>query len=718
MESTGHPPGAYRFGPFRIDVGERLLRRGDNVLPLTPKAVDTLVALVESRGRLVSKDELMARLWPDTFVEEANPTNQISLLRKALGDNAAEPTYIETVPRRGYRFVADVTDDHRLPEAPGNVDSPVVNNLATPRGRSRRTLTVAAVACVLLAAATAAGWWQIWRDRAPAGGPLKITRLTTSGQVRHAVVSADGKYVAFVALGPEGQSLWIRQMSSTSRVQVVPSAAVNYLGLTFSPDTTAIYYVVRERGRPREGALYKVPVLGGVFFKFKVLTEIYTPIAFSPDGGRIAYVVSNQLTGQSALMIADAEGRGGFVRAVRKSPDAFTWAGAGPVWTADGMRIITAASSIDSHGAYSSLVQVHTATGAQTPLGSRRFTEVGRLAWLADDGLALAASDRLGANQLWQVSYPSGEALQITNDESKNYLGVSVTAGGDVVTVQREPQASIRVAEEGDPRRIRQVSAGKYDGRHGLTWTPDGRIVYHSLESGNEDLWIMNPDGTGRRQLTVDGGVDDRPSVSADGRYVVFASNRTGSFTIWRMELTGGGERQLARGYDDASPVVTPDNRWVIYSSLASGTPTLWKVPLEGGEPVQLITVTSMDPVVSPDGALVAFRLRDDPDTDGTLAVLRLSDGRLVKTFAPPPQGPEPHPGQWTADGITFTRGSGDGSNVWSQPLDGRPSRQLTHFASERILRYEWSPDGQSLLYAHGTMNNDVVLISNMPRVR
>lgn len=195
MESTGHPPGAYRFGPFRIDLGERLLRQGDSVLPLTPKAVDTLVALVQNRSRLVSKDELMTRLWPGTFVEEANLTNQISLLRKALGDNAAEPTYIETVPRRGYRFVADVTDGG-VPEAPGTAQDIVVNGGAAARSRSRRTATVAALACVLLAAVIAATWWQLRGDIAPAGAPLKISRLTTSGQVRHAVASPDGKYVA------------------------------------------------------------------------------------------------------------------------------------------------------------------------------------------------------------------------------------------------------------------------------------------------------------------------------------------------------------------------------------------------------------------------------------------------------------------------------------------------------------------------------------------
>ena len=717
MESTSHPSGAYEFGPFRIDLGERLLRRGGNVVPLTPKAVETLVALVERRGRLVSKDELMGRLWPGTFVEEANLTNQVSLLRKALGDNAAEPAYIETVPRRGYRFIADVKEAALLQEA-RTAESLVVNGGPMARRHASAPLLLATAASVLLAGAIVAAWWQFRAHRATSGAPLKITRLTTSGQVRHAVVSADGQYVAFVALGPDGESLWLRQMTSSTRVQVVPPAEVNYVGLTFSPDGTAIYYVVRELARVREGALYTVDVPGGAAPPRQILTDIDTPIAFSPDGARIAYIVSSELTGQSALMIADAEGRGVFTRAARKSPEAFTWAAAGPLWTKDGMHIITAGTSADTRAPNASLIQVDAATGAQTPLGSRTFTEVGRLAWLADDSLIVAAADRLGANQLWRVSYPDGAAMPITNDESRNYLGVSVTADGAVVSVERDPQASIRVAEQGDSRRIRQVTAGKYDGRHGLTWTPDRRIVYHSRESGNEDIWIMNADGSGRRQLTVDDGIDDRPSVSADGRYVVFASNRTGGFSIWRMDVTGGGARPLTRGQDDASPVVTLDSRWVVYSSVASGTRTLWKVPLEGGAPVQLTTLTSMDPVLSPDGGLVAFQLVDNPDTAARVAVLRMSDGHIVKTFAPPPQGPGPIPRQWTAAGITFNRGLGGGSNVWTQPFDGGPLRQLTNFASERIVRYQWSPDGTSLLYAHGTMNNDVVLISNVPRGR
>ena len=96
----------YEFGPFRLDPARRLLFRQDQVIPLTPKVLHTLLVLVENSGRVVSKDELMKAVWPDTFVEEGNLTQNISMLRKVLGENPGEHIYIETVPKQGYRFIA------------------------------------------------------------------------------------------------------------------------------------------------------------------------------------------------------------------------------------------------------------------------------------------------------------------------------------------------------------------------------------------------------------------------------------------------------------------------------------------------------------------------------------------------------------------------------------------------------------------------------------
>ena len=121
------------------------------------------------------------------------------------------------------------------------------------------------------------------------------------------------------------------------------------------------------------------------------------------------------------------------------------------------------------------------------------------MGWLQDAaGLIVAASDRSGANHLWKVSYPAGDVRQITDDGSKNYAGVSMTADATLLaTVQRDSQSYLWMADPPSTGHGRRVTAGKYDGRFGIAWTRDGRIVYHSMESGNEDLWVMNADGSG-----------------------------------------------------------------------------------------------------------------------------------------------------------------------------------------------------------------------------
>jgi pimeloyl-ACP methyl ester carboxylesterase/DNA-binding winged helix-turn-helix (wHTH) protein len=121
----------YAFGAFRLDAGERVLFGGGGAVPLTPKAFDTLLALVESGGRVLGKEELMRRVWPDSFVEENNLAQNISVLRKTLGAEGGGRKYIETVPRRGYRFVADVSAGREGHASPPEEEA----NDATARGR-------------------------------------------------------------------------------------------------------------------------------------------------------------------------------------------------------------------------------------------------------------------------------------------------------------------------------------------------------------------------------------------------------------------------------------------------------------------------------------------------------------------------------------------------------------------------------------------------------
>src|SRR5215470_13026508 len=116
----------YEFGPFRLDAAEHLLLRDGESVQLTPKAFDLLQALVERHGRLLEKEELLKRVWPDTFVEEANLASNISLVRKALGEGENGHRYIETIPKRGYRFVASVREivgEDEIPDQEGQSES-------------------------------------------------------------------------------------------------------------------------------------------------------------------------------------------------------------------------------------------------------------------------------------------------------------------------------------------------------------------------------------------------------------------------------------------------------------------------------------------------------------------------------------------------------------------------------------------------------------------
>src|SRR5216684_4491216 len=121
MSMTNGQKHLYEFGQFRVDAGERVLLRSGEVVPLPPRVFDTLLLLVRNSGRALDKDVLMKELWPDTFVEEANLAQHISLLRKVFGESRTEPQYIETIPRRGYRFLATVNEIQAIPDPPASV---------------------------------------------------------------------------------------------------------------------------------------------------------------------------------------------------------------------------------------------------------------------------------------------------------------------------------------------------------------------------------------------------------------------------------------------------------------------------------------------------------------------------------------------------------------------------------------------------------------------
>jgi Tol biopolymer transport system component len=233
------------------------------------------------------------------------------------------------------------------------------------------------------------------------------------------------------------------------------------------------------------------------------------------------------------------------------------------------------------------------------------------------------------------------------------------------------------------------------------------------MAGGNLNISAIDLNGGTKRQLTIRAGDNYHPVISSDGRYIVFSSNRTGKFNIWRMNASDGSQPlQLTSDDGNFYPYCTPDNRWVIYEHQSRGTPTLWKVSIDGGEPVQLTREYASLPVVSPDGRFIACRYYIEPGVRG-IAILPFEGGTPVKLL--PIKIIDWQRVLWSPDGraLTYVEARDGVYNLRSQPLDGGQHSQLTKFQTDRIFSYDWSPDGKQLVCERGVETADVIMVSN-----
>jgi len=570
--------------------------------------------------------------------------------------------------------------------------------------RRHRAATITALMLVVSVVGIAAYQFLSHRESSTPFQKIRISQLTTISKVFLASVSPDGKYLAYAVDDGEQQSLWVSQVGTTSNIQVVPSVAGQYRGITFTPDGNYVDYVVWEQSK-NTITLYQISALGGV--PRKLLDDVHTPISFSSDGKRFAFVRANPSAGQYALLIANADGSGEQTVATRKLPDFYFLQG-GPAWSPDG-GIIACSAGTFTGGFHMNVVEVRLGDGAEKAVTSHRWFWVGQPRWLKNrSGLVMTAKDRLsGPEQIWELSYPGGEARQLTNDLN-DYRSLSLTSDSSVIAaVQSVKISSTWVASSADTARAQQIAAGQYDS---LAWTPEHRIIYASSASGNPDIWVMDDDGSNHKQLTFDSHIDFQPVASVDGRYVAFISDRAGAFNVWRMDVDGSHPEQLTSGGGAESPYFSPDGKWVLYSDYGHGKLSLWKVPISGGTPTQITDKGSWSPVVSPDGMLIACYYATDEMGGVKLAVMPFEGGPPVKMFDIISQ-----PIRWSTGGrsLTYIVDRTGMSNIWMQPLDGAPAKQLTDFKTDRIFWFDWSYDGKQLALIRGAVSSDVVQISD-----
>jgi TolB protein len=351
-----------------------------------------------------------------------------------------------------------------------------------------------------------------------------------------------------------------------------------------------------------------------------------------------------------------------------------------------------------------------------------RWRYISSVDWMPEGtGLVVTGKPRSSPEeergQIWYVPFPEGEAQKITND-ANNYYRLTLTADARTALVLQSDFASnVWVAPAGDFARVRQITNSNSEINE-VCWTADGRIIYSGRTTGRQlDLWVMNADGTGNRQLTFSNDLHEyAPGLSPDGRQVVFMTNRENLRTIWRMGVEGGAAKELVRNVDNrADPHVSPDSQWVYYNSRdETGNTAFWKVPFDGGQPVKVREQTACR--LSPDGKWFLCVHRDPvPDAAPKLLVVPSAGGDPVRTFDPPKDATV-MPLYWSPDGQAFDFiAERDGiANVWRLPFAGGREQKLTDWPTAAPLySFTWSRDGRTLALTRDMQKNDLVLIQN-----
>jgi len=553
---------------------------------------------------------------------------------------------------------------------------------------------------------------------------MTITPVTSSGNIQSPAISSDGKWLAYVQWENGPSSAWVRQLATASMARVVPSSSNMLTSLAFSPDGNYLYFIERDPNADHS-ALYQLPSLGGT--PRQVLFDVDSPVSFSPDGKRLAFVRQSPENMTSSVMLANADGSAEQKLAALNFPASFS--SGGPSWSPDGKRIAVQRTSNDDPDEYV-LETVSTDSGFEKRLGTALWSDPAQLTWLRDGSgvlFTLANSKSSFNAQLWEVTYPAGNTLRITNDLNY-YAGTSIT-GDDVTlaTTQLSFTSSLSVFPAGSAglSEPHQITSGveRADGLAGIAWTAN-RIFYTYYTSGILRLASISPKGGDLRDVVTAGSPAWPTACKKDGSFVFTVLDGSGHAAIWRGAADGVNLKQISNGPEDERPSCSPEGQFVVYQSLSPGPARIMRVGIDGGTPAPVGSAHLESPAISPDGRTIAASYEPGPDKPPRMAIVGIDSGEVQNIYNLPQGASLGHQAgdnlEWARDGrsILFLVDKNGICNVWAQsvvaPGKTPPApRQITNFSADMIFSFALSPDGSEMILARGRRIGDTVLISH-----
>ncbi len=579
-----------------------------------------------------------------------------------------------------------------------------VSNSDVPSNNKRPMVLYAAVG-VLLAASLIIGLFLYIPSENKAFSSFQFSRITSTGNIQSAAISPDNRYICYSQYDKGKFSLWVRQLATSSNIQIKQPQDFYIGDPIFSLDGNFVYYRSGDAGSLKI-SLYNIPVLGGN--AMKIISDVQSPISFSPDGSRIAFNRTYMESGNFALVVASVDGS---QQKDLVSYKGEKWIGGTPSWSPKG-DIIAVGLGLWKDGFHHELISVNAATGEVLPMSTKKWDVIRKTAWLSNGkGLIIEGLDlKTNQAQLYFVSYPSGDSRKITNDLN-DYGGSSVTDDMKrICAVQGEREMYLYYVPGGESNRAKKVTKLRDDGLLGLSIGPDNTLYYSSRQGGAYDIWSIGLDGENQKQITNDEFAEQQLTVSPDGGLLTFSSNRKGIPNIWTIGTDGIGLKQLTKDAEDYSPSVDASGKWIVFSSWVRGPNTVMKISVDGGERIDVTKENGNSPVLSDEGQTVVFS--SSVNGKGYMCSIPFAGGSPKQLFEISKDMSFGFRFRPKSREISYVITNNGVSNIYTRSIDGGPEKQLTHFTDDLIAAFAWTRDGRSVVVTRGEMRSDVVILT------
>ena len=579
-------------------------------------------------------------------------------------------------------------------------------------------IVLAASAIAILLIFLAANWFRSPAENAgqtqAVNTGLTITPLTNAEIVSQATISPDGKYFAYIEFGDDS-IIWMQEVGGTSRIRSAELSGTQVICITFTPDSSSIYYLASRKG-DKMTTLYRVGALGGV--PIKILDGVSSPVSFSPDASEIAFVRQDPDRARSQLLVAASDGSRERSLMTRDGTERIE---ANPAWSPDGKQIAVGLMSTERSITTCSLIAIDLTGERAKPLSDEKWDSCHRSAWLSDgSGIVFVGTKFKEAvttrrDQIYLLPV-AGDSRRLTNSGNRHEpWSLGITNANEILALPFNSLSQVWSLDMGaEARSARQLTVGQSDGRGGVEALPDGSIFYLARTGESVGIFRINFDDVKNNAAMVSDPTMEELRSSPDGRFLVYAAKTGGYAHLFRVGTDGSDRRQLTFGENNQTDsTVSPDGRWIVYASqFFDGNEThysLEKIAAEGGDRVQLSNRFCLTPRFSDDGSMVSCIEGEwihliSPENGETLKTFQAVGVPMLNTGA-----------RWTPDGkgLVYRVLEKNVINLWRQPVDGSKAYPITNFSHGDIYNFTFAPDGSRIYLARGNQVRNAVLITN-----